>query len=113
MFVKDMDNKDFIDLCAARQKMGTEKYGDSDRFRDCAIDLVEEISDVVNISNLRRKRLYDYDCPDSIRDKINEQIDIVQKGILNLFYDVKELDKQMKRSEYPESDDVKRVWFDK
>ena len=117
MLVKDMDDKDFIDLCRARQEWGTKKYGDADKHRDCCRDLTEEIVDVVNIVNRRKQWIYrmiesgELEISDQILDNIEKHIEVIIHDMYIAFEDIKALDVEMKRSEYPEPDDVERIWF--
>ena len=106
-----MDNYDLIKLNQARQKMGDVKYQDQDKTRDVAKDVIEEISDIQNISMLRMKRLCEMDYDDSVLYEYGMLKDKLQKLCLKQFEVIKEISKLMSDIKYP-TKDVKRVWFD-
>ena len=112
MLVKDMSLNDFEELCKARQDWGTKKYGDADKFRDTAKDLVEELSDVVNISQRRFNWiLKDNNINECYARLMCSEIKKIQQDARFLFERVKILDRLIEKSEYIENDTVERIWF--
>ena len=112
MQVKDMNLVHLKQLCKTRQEVLGKKYGDADKTRDTSKDLIEEISDIINISNRRWKWINESEIiTTEERNILAEKIHKLQNQARILFLDVVDFDKAMKKTDYIE-DDIKRIWFD-
>ena len=106
-----MGNYDLIKLSQARQRWGTEKYKDNDKFRSVAHDLIEECQDQINIAARRKHWLVYMGYDEDIIDAYTMLEQALHKTCLEQFEIIKKIDKLMKAIKYP-TKDVKRVWFD-
>ena len=102
---------DIIKLCKARQEVGFVKYQDQDKQRDVAKDVLEEIADIINISNLRKNRLVEADYDEDIIDEYDKLQTKLECLCMEQFKVTKEIDELMHRIKY-DTRDVKRIYFD-
>lgn len=55
MKINEIENETLFKLGKERARLGHLKYGDRDQFRDGALDMMEEVLDVINILDRRNK----------------------------------------------------------
>ncbi len=92
---------DFRVIASKRAEWGHIKYGDADKYRDTAIDVVEELAD---INNIIKRRLMHMELEGLSSKILISKANEINAYVSDLFVLIKDFDKILYNIEYPVTD---------
>ena len=107
----DLPREQLIPWRRARLTAGQDRYGDAHLQRYGTVDVMEELLDAVNITNLLEERVKQAGMSGDQEQEILESIEMFQQGIVRLTYIVYRLDTLLPDAVCTDERGGKRVWW--